>query len=99
MPKKKTYMAKTYGMRKEEYLKLLNKQVKKAKDCEGYEEFKEDIKILKKTLDKRSGKPSLLSNIWIKRVCEMDNEQLFKLVNNYKKGDFDPYQFEPQNDK
>lgn len=92
MPIKKEYRAKTYGMKPKEYMKLFEKQIKKPKDCKGYKEFLEDVKILKET--NNSGMPALLANIWIKRICEMDDEQLFKFVNNYKKGELDPCQFE-----
>lgn len=90
--KKKEYKSVTYGLRYKEYIEIFNKKLYQAKGCTGYEDFLKDAKILKKT--KNCGKPSLLANIWIKRICEMDKEQLLKFVNNYKRGDLDPFQFE-----
>lgn len=95
MPKKKDYKPRTYGMQPKEYMKLFDEQIKKVKECEHYNDFLEDAKILKETQGKQNGKPSLLTGIWIKRICDMDDKQLFKYVNNYKKGELDPYQFEP----
>lgn len=94
MPIKKEYRSKTYGMRPKEYMKLFDKQIKKPVNCKGYKEFLEDAKILKGT--NNGGRPALLANIWIKRICQMDDEQLFKFVNKYKKGELNPYQFEPE---
>ena len=37
----------------------------------------------------------MLANMWLRRICEMDKEQLFKFVNNYKKNDLNPFKFEP----
>lgn len=92
--KKKEYKSVTYGLGYKEYVKILNRKVYQTKECKGYADFLEDVKILKKT--KNCGMPSLLANIWMKRICEMDKEQLFKFVNNYKKGDLDPFKFEPE---
>lgn len=92
--RKKEYKSVTYGLRYKEYVKILNRKVYQTKDCIGYKDFLEDVKILKRT--NNGGKPALLASIWMKRICEMDKEQLFKFVNNYKKGDLNPYQFEPE---
>ncbi|MDO5555100.1 MAG: hypothetical protein Q4G09_00155 [Clostridia bacterium] len=97
--KKKEYKAVTYGLAYKDYLPILNKKVYQTRECKGYYDFLNDINLLKKTLKKKDGKPSLLSNIWLKRICEMDKEQLFKFVNNYKKYDLNPFEFEPGYDK
>ncbi len=93
--RKKEYKSVTFGLRYKEYVKILNRKVYQAKGCVGYEDFLEDVKILKKTIN-NGGRPALLSNIWMKRICQMDKEQLFKFVNNYKKDDLNPFQFEPE---
>ena len=92
--RKKKYKSPTYGMRNEDYVGILNRKIYKTKECKGYKEFLEDIKILKANR-KDKGKISMLANMWLRRICEMDKEQLFKFVNNYKKNDLNPFQFEP----
>ena len=57
--------------------KLFNQQVKKAKDCKGYDDFIEDVIILSEIVNSQtSGMPSMLTSILIKRICEMNNSQL-----------------------
>ena len=92
MPIKKEYKSKTYGLQAKQCIKLFNQQVKKAKDCKGYDDFIEDVKILRETVNNQtSGMPSMLTSIWIKRICEMNNSQLKRFVDNYKKGELNPF--------
>lgn len=94
MPKKE-YKDVTFGMRYKEFSKILSRKMMLAKDCKGYELFKADVKILR---DNRSncGKASLLANHWMRTICNMPKADLIKLVDNYQKGYFDPYQFAPR---
>lgn len=93
--KRKEYKSVVYGLQYKEYVKILNQKIKEAKGCKGYDDFREDIKILKKA-KKDNGLPAFLADTWMKRICDMKKDKLKKFVNNYKKGDFNPYQFEPE---
>ncbi len=66
-----------------------------ARKCKGYEEFKENVALLRKTR-KNCGKPTILANYWMKRLCNMSKIEIIKYVYNYEKGMLDPYQYEPK---
>ncbi len=82
-------------MQYKEFSKILSQKMQQAKDCKGYKEFKEDIELLRKTR-KNCGKPSILANFWMKRICNMTKSEVIKYVDNYKKRMLDPYQYEPK---
>lgn len=92
--KKKEYKDITYGMRYKEFSKILSRKMMLVKDCKGYEDFKADVKILRESRS-NCGKVSLLANHWMRSICNMSKQDLIKLVNNYPKGYYDPYQFAP----
>lgn len=78
-----------------DFVKILNRKVYSTKGCKGYYDLLEDVKLMKRARSNQ-GKASALANIWMKRICEMNSTQLKKLANNYKKGDMDPYKFNPE---
>lgn len=85
----------TYGMRYKQYSKILSQKMQLARKCKGYEEFKEDVALLRKTR-KNCGKPTILANYWMRRLCNMSKSEIIKYVDNYEKGMLDPYQYEPK---
>lgn len=82
-------------MRYEQYSKILSQKMQLARKCKGYEEFKQDVELLRKTR-KNCGKPTILANFWMRRICNMSKTEIIKYVDNYKKGMLDPYQYEPK---
>ena len=96
--KKKEYKDVTYGMRYKEFSKILSRKMMIVRDCKGYEDFKADIKLLRETRS-NCGKPSLIANHWMRTICNMSKSKLIKLVDNYEKGTFDPYQFAPRQEQ
>lgn len=96
--KKKEYKDVTYGMRYKEFSKILSRKMMLVRDCKGYEDFKADIKLLRETRS-NCGKPSLIANHWMRTICNMSKSELIKLVDNYEKGTFDPYQFAPRQEQ
>ena len=95
MPKQKDYIPRTYGMQYKDFSKILSQKVQEAKGCKGYEEFKEDVALLRKTR-KNCGRPTIMANFWMKSICNMSKSEIIKYVDNYKKGMLDPYQYEPK---
>ena len=91
--KKKEYKDVTYGMKYKEFSKILSRKMMLVKNCKGYEKFKADIKILRESRE-NCGKVSLLANYWMRSICNMSKQDLIKLVDNYKEGYYNPYQFE-----
>ena len=85
----------TYNMQYKEFSKILSQKMQLARDCKGYKEFLEDVTILRKTR-KNCGKPSILANYWMIRICNMNKSKIRKYVDNYKKGMLDSYQYEPK---
>ena len=85
----------TYNMQYKEYSKILTKKVQLARGCKGYKEFLEDVTLLRKTR-KNCGRPTIMANFWMKRICNMSKSEIIKYVDNYKKGMLDPYQYEPK---
>lgn len=85
----------TYGMRYKQYLKILSQKMQLARKCKGYEEFKEDVALLRKTR-KDCGKPTILANWWMRKICNFSKAEIIKFVDNYKKGMLDPYKLEPK---
>ena len=55
----------------------------------------EDVALLGKTRV-NCGKPSILADYWMRRICNMSKSKITKYVNNYKKGMLNPYQYEPK---
>lgn len=82
-------------MRYEQYSKILSQKIQLAKNCKGYKEFLEDVELLRKTR-KNCGKPTIVANYWMRRICNLSKAEIIKYVDNYKKGMLDPYQFEPK---
>lgn len=64
-----------------------------ARDCKGYEDFKEEMKLLRKYRT-NYGKVSLIANHWMREICNINKAEIMKLVNNYEKGIYDPFKFE-----
>jgi len=58
----------TYGMKYEEFSKILSKQMQSVRHCKGYKEFAEDVADLRK-YRKNYGKPSILAYFWMKKIC------------------------------
>ncbi len=85
----------TYGMQYKDFSKILTKQMQLAKNCKGYKEFAEDVALLRKTR-KNCGRPTIMANFWMKRICNMSKSEIIKYVDNYQKGMLDPYQYEPK---
>ena len=88
----------TYNMRYKQFSKILSQKIQQAKGCKGYKgykEFVEDVALLRKTRV-NCGKPSILADYWMRRICNMSKSKITKYVNNYKKGMLDPYQYEPK---
>lgn len=85
----------TYNMQYKQFSKILSKKVQEAKGCKGYEEFKEDVALLRKTR-KNCGRPTIMANFWMKSIYNMSKSEIIKYVDNYKKGMLDPYQYEPK---
>lgn len=88
----------TFGMRYEQYSKILSQKIQLARNCKGYKEFLEDVDLLRKTR-KNCGKPTIVANYWLRRICNLSKAEIIKYVDNYKKGMLDPYQFEPKERK
>ncbi len=40
-----------------------------------------------------------MANYWMRTICNMSKSELIKLVDNYEKGTFDPYQFAPKQEQ
>ncbi len=85
----------TYNMQYKQFSKILSQKVQQAKGCKGYKEFVEDVALLRKTR-KNCGKPTILANYWMRRICNKSKTEIRKYVDNYKKGMLDPYQYEPK---
>ena len=92
---KDDYVDRVYGMRYKQFSKVLSRRMMEVRNCKGYEDFKADIKILRNARS-NCGKASLISNYWMKSICNMPKKELIKLVEGYKKGMFDPYKYEPR---
>lgn len=90
---KDDYVDRVYGMRYKQFSKVLSRRMMEVRDCKGYEDFKADIKILRNARS-NCGKASLISNYWMKSICNMPKKELIKLVEGYKKGMFDPYKYD-----
>lgn len=93
MPKQKDYIPRTYGMQYKDFSKILSQKMQEVKDCKGYKEFVEDVALLRKTR-KNCGRPTIMANYWMRRICNMSKTEIRKYVDNYKKGMLDPYQYE-----
>lgn len=91
----KKYGDVTYNMQYKEFSKILTRKMQSVKDCKGYKEFAEDVEILRKTR-KNCGKPTILANYWMRRICNMSKAKIKDYAENYKKGMLDPYQYEPK---
>lgn len=96
--KKKEYRDVTYGMRYKEFSKILSRKMRLVTKCKKYEDFRADINLLRKTRS-NCGKISLVANHWMRTICNMSKSELIKLVDNYEKGTFDPYQFAPKQEQ
>lgn len=92
---KNEYKDKVYKMRYKEFSKILSRRLMEVKECKGYEAFKEDVKILRE-IRSNCGRASLISNYWMKAICNMPKNELIKFVNEYEKGKFDPYKYDPE---
>ena len=65
--RKNIYGDVNYGMRYKQYSKILSQKMQLARKCKGYEEFKEDVALLRKTR-KDCGKPTILTNWWMRKM-------------------------------
>ena len=86
----KRYMPRTFGMSYEEFSSILASQVRLVKDCKGYEDFKEDVKILRETRS-NCGKASIFANHFMKMICNAKKKNLIKFVDKYQKATLNPY--------
>ena len=68
-----------------------------AKDCKGYEDFKNDVKLLRKYRS-NYGKVSLVANHWMREIRNMNKTEIVKLVNNYEKGTYNPFKYEVEHE-
>ena len=50
-----------------------------ARKCKGYEEFKEDVALLRKTR-KDYGKPTILANWWMRKICNFSKAEIIKFI-------------------
>ncbi len=50
----------------------------------GYKEFVEDVALIRK-VRKNCGKPTILANYWMKRICNKSKTEIRKYVDNDKK--------------
>lgn len=80
----------TYGLDYDKFMKLIDSKVECVKDCLNYDSFKADIEILKNA-NSGFGLPSIISNNWLKDICNLSETELKAYVDNYELGLLNPY--------
>lgn len=65
-------------MQYKDFSKILSQKMQEAKDCKGYKEFAEDVVLLRKTR-KNCGRPTIMANYWMRRICNMSKNRNKKI--------------------
>lgn len=80
----------TQGLDYKKFMKLIDSKVESVKDSLNYESFKTDIEVLKNA-NTGYGLSAIISNNWLKDVCNLSEIELKTYVDNYKAGLLNPY--------
>lgn len=73
-------------MENSEFIKIIDRKIEKTKACDGYEEFKKDVIILKLART-GCGLSAFSAAICLHQIYEMSENDLSAYVERYKAGD------------